>query len=117
MNQHLLGAVLEPDTEEGYNSMSVVPEEFAKDVIAHFGRPIPVQELEVPILQTSETEQVREPCDPPPPTDLATKEKPGLAQWYSGGDSVGPAQVQTSQSAQNLVICAKKNPAAGRVQP
>ena len=37
----------------------ITAEEFAGKVMSHFGRRVPVAELEVPILQTSEAEQVR----------------------------------------------------------
>ena len=43
--------------------------------------------------------------------------KTRLAQRYSGGDSVRPAQVQTSQRARNLVVCAKNIPPRGVLNP
>eukprot|EP00976_Prorocentrum_cordatum_P066555 1178358-Prorocentrum_minimum.AAC.2 len=56
MNQRLLGKVLKLEEEDD----TVIPDAFAEKVVNHFGRAIPVSELEVPILQTSETEQIKE---------------------------------------------------------
>ena len=64
MNERILGKVLKSGANSGRTGTpegltgGLEAEEFAKKVINHFGRPFPVSQLEVPILQTSETEQV-----------------------------------------------------------
>uniref|UniRef100_A0A7S0QUI0 Polycystin cation channel PKD1/PKD2 domain-containing protein n=1 Tax=Pyramimonas obovata TaxID=1411642 RepID=A0A7S0QUI0_9CHLO len=64
MNQQLLGSVLETDAETGLLNMEDVdPHAFAGKVIDHFGRPLFLEELELPILHTSESEQIKEVVD------------------------------------------------------
>ena len=70
MNEKLLSSVLKqpssgllksPDRKTPAWDDGICPQGFAERVINHFGRQIPVTETAKPILQTSQTEQVRIP--------------------------------------------------------